>query len=301
MESAALPESIRSLPAAALERLGRFRAAALAEGVPGADVDRWIALARPAAELTPGGEGPVVGRCGGPLMLPPDMATPAERYGSPGGDGFESSEHQLIATLDLAAIPVGATDLPLPPDGHLLLFANPDLEPEPAGGALYLPAGTAVEERATNLDWDPVYEHGSPEDLDAHLRAMGELRLRCGATLFEHPVHNLGAYADPGEHPRARALLEVWEEVAYGDDQEGFVEFRVGGYASDFDGYGDPVGYAARLEREAGVSSDAAAGEWVLLAEWHGLPMATVYWVMPRGDLVERRFDRVAVMMWANP
>lgn len=298
LESAVLPGSIRSLPPAALRRLGRFRAAALAAGVPEADVDRWIALARPAAELAAAGEGPVVGRCGGPLMLPPGVATPADEYGTPGTEGFESSEHQLIATLDLAAIPAEATDIPLPPDGRLLLFANPDLEIELSGGAVYVPAGTAVEERRTHLDWDPVYEYDSPEELDAHLRSMGELRLRYGVSLFEHPDRDLGAYTDPSAHPHADALREVWEEV-FDDVEERapFMEFQVGGYASDFDGYGDPVQDAARREREALGASE----EWVLLAEWHGLPMATVYWVLPREDLVARRFDRVVVMMWANP
>jgi hypothetical protein len=270
--SAALPASVRALPPAALKRLGRFREAALATGIPAADVDCWLTLARPAAE----------------------------EHAHAGGR--RRCEHQLIATLDLSAIPADATDLPLPPDGHLLLFANPDLEIEVAGGARYLPAGVALQEREPHLDWRPVYEYDTAEDLDAHLRAAGELRLRYGTTLFEHPDDDLAAYADAAAHPRAAELREVWQDVSDDDDDDDdddeFVEFQIGGHASDFDGYGDPVLHAAVKDAER---RGAAPLEWVLLAQWHGMPMATLYWAIPRRDLAERRFDRVMVMMWANP
>jgi hypothetical protein len=57
------------------------------------------------------------------------------------GPGFP-----FIASLDCAALPREATDLPLPSDGHLLFFADPD-EMDDEGAVMYIPAGTAAEER----------------------------------------------------------------------------------------------------------------------------------------------------------
>ncbi|MDU0294072.1 hypothetical protein, partial [Saccharothrix longispora] len=54
------------------DRLGPFRDEALARGIPADDVERWSTLARPCATLTAHGDGPVVGRFGGPLLLPAD-------------------------------------------------------------------------------------------------------------------------------------------------------------------------------------------------------------------------------------
>jgi hypothetical protein len=126
-----------------LDKLSRFREKALAEGIPPDDVDRWTATARRCARLDSRGDGPVVGRLGGPLMLPADAPDPWCK---------------LAATIDLAALPQDATDFPLPPDGHLLLFANPDPElagEETLGSALHIPAGTPLEERQVDLDPEP--------------------------------------------------------------------------------------------------------------------------------------------------
>ncbi|MGW1025411.1 hypothetical protein ACWD4J_17175 [Streptomyces sp. NPDC002577] len=54
-----------------------------------------------------------MGRFGGRLLLPADTPDPA---------------HPFVASIDLAALPADATDLPLPPDGRLLLFAFPETE-----------------------------------------------------------------------------------------------------------------------------------------------------------------------------
>src|SRR3954447_23922051 len=91
--------------------LDGFRGAALARDIPEADVERWMGLVRPCALLTTDGDGPVVGTFGGPIMLPAD----AEKPWFP-----------LVATIDCAALPPEATDLPLPPDGKLLFFGYPD-------------------------------------------------------------------------------------------------------------------------------------------------------------------------------
>ncbi|MED7923860.1 DUF1963 domain-containing protein [Nonomuraea sp. LP-02] len=268
-----LPEELRDL-------LDRFRATAAERGLPPENVERWLRTARRGAMLYPEADGPVVGRFGGPLMLPPGMPAPGT------SDTDDPVAHQLIATIDLAAIPEGATDLPLPSDGHLLLFAVPELglEVELAGSAVYLPAGVPVEERRQDLDYEP-YEYDSPEDLDADLRGHGELRLARAVSLPLHSgYHDLHFRSD---------LARVWDEAAAELRPARHVPLQIGGNAADHEGWGDPVrGSATVLE---------GPEDWVLLAQWEGLPMATVYWTMPRQDLAELRFDRVLVQMYANP
>ncbi|MGC9382341.1 hypothetical protein [Streptomyces sp. MH13] len=119
-----------------------FRKKAVEEGsayfyvdpLPAEEVDRWIGHARPCAVLRHGGDGPVAGRFGGPLMLPDEVPDP---------------EHPYVGSIDFAALPKDSTDLPLPPDGRLLLFASPweTYDSENRGQAVYVPAGTPVAER----------------------------------------------------------------------------------------------------------------------------------------------------------
>jgi hypothetical protein len=279
-----LSPAVRALPASTLWWLDRFREQALDKGVPADDVDRWLGLARPKLRTARDGSGPAVGRLGGPLMLPPDVPTPATVWGPD-----NSYEYQLIATLDLAAIPPGATDLPLPPDGHVLLFANIDLEEVLLpGGAVYVPAGTPVEEREVSPDYEP-YGYDSPEDLDDELRRTGDLRLTPGVGLPSCPVGDDALAL----HPHAETLQEVWSEQS---DEGG--KWQLGGYAADFDGYGDPAPASAYAE-EGGQGPGPE--DWVLLAQWVGVPMGILYWTIPRQDLEARRFDRVVVQMYANP
>ncbi|WP_190086509.1 hypothetical protein [Streptomyces longisporoflavus] len=95
-----------------LDKMNRFRAKALAGGVPSAGVERWLEAARPCATLASTVEGPVVGHFGGPNLLPAD-APPL-----PAG-------LNLIAMLDLAALPEDATTLLLPREGRLLFCSSP--------------------------------------------------------------------------------------------------------------------------------------------------------------------------------
>ncbi|MGW0085420.1 DUF1963 domain-containing protein [Streptomyces sp. NPDC003393] len=282
-----LSPAVRALPAATLWWLDRFREQALERGVPAPDVNRWLGLARPMLRTAPDGNGPVMGRLGGPLMLPPDVPTPADSFEEMGEE--YQLEHQLIVTLDLSTIPDGATDLPLPLDGSLLLFANADLEPWPAGGAVYVPAGVPVEEREYSPDYE-VYEYNTPEDLDAELREVGDLRLVPGVSLPTTPPDQEVL----ARHPYAETLREVWS-----DQTDGGGEWQLGGHAANFDDYGDPVAASAYLEEDERFS---APDDWVLLAQWTaGFPMAFLYWTITRQDLAALRFDRVAVQMHANP
>ncbi|MFC7983673.1 hypothetical protein [Streptomyces sp. NPDC057336] len=171
-----------------LGELNRVREAALARGVPPAEVERWLEAARPCATLTHDGDGPVVGRFGGPLLLPVESPGPPARP-------------YLIASVDLAALPPDATTLPLPSDGvpHLLARSADDGF-DAAGEAVYVPAGTPVEER-------PLGPGHSPEDPWANMgrgpHEGTELRLRRAVSLPD-----CEATYDPAEHPtpRSRAM-----------------------------------------------------------------------------------------------
>jgi hypothetical protein len=277
------------LPEEQRNKIDRFRVAAAARGLSAEDVERWLRTARRSVRLSPGADGPVVGRFGGPLLLPVDVPAPELSSGSSGRQSC--LDHQLIATIDLAAVPAGATDPALPPDGHLLLFADAELECEDglSGGAVHIPAGTPVEEREQNLDYE-TYEYDTPGDLDAGLRREGPLRLAREVSFAPHEAYHDIRFGSAVAKAWAEAVDEIWPPT--------HVPLQLGGNAVDHEGWGDPVrGSAAVLADEC----DVPAEEWVLLAQWEGLPMATVYWTIPRQDLATPRFDRVVVQMYANP
>ncbi|WP_030667044.1 DUF1963 domain-containing protein [Streptomyces cellulosae] len=281
-----------------LDRLRPFRAEAIARGIPADDVERWLATARPCATLTRGGNGPVVGRFGGPLLLPADTPDP---------------EHPYVASIDLAALPADATDLPLPPDGHLLLFAFPETADyyETMGSVVYVPAGTAVTERDRHA-WNPFdiddYEAMFKEFPEGPLWATTEVSLP-----YHHAVELSGEpWSEPlPGHPRSEELVAVWESTH--DDIAAKGPLQIGGYADEEAIHGDPVAAAvfhavkaAELGRWDGpVSADVS--DWVLLADWQagmdvqGWESATVHWVIQREDLAARRFDRAYTGVFWNP
>jgi hypothetical protein len=268
----------------AMEKLNRFREKALAHDIPTADVERWLGTVRRCATLSPQANGPIVGRLGGPLMLPPDVLDP---------------EYPLFASFDLAALRQDATDLPLPPDGRLLLFGCPEAgswgSECPLGSAVYIPAGTTVEER-----WLDFSEYGDSGYQEAS-ELQGELRLRYDISLPDHDD-----IIDTVEHPYAAELREVWGEVrGEGLKVIDWDRLQIGGYATDCS-LGDPVTssavWAARTERDGlrpGSGEATRPEDWVLLAEWHppiyGWEDATYYWSIRRQDVAARRFDRAYV------
>src|SRR6185437_12684869 len=85
------------------------------------------------------------------------------------------------ATIDCAALPADATDLPLPADGRLLLFGFPDSDGNDSsmGEVVHVPAGAAVTERVT---YPPDY----PLDVNAEIYQelpQGDLRLTADVSL----------------------------------------------------------------------------------------------------------------------
>ncbi|MFC8940349.1 DUF1963 domain-containing protein [Streptomyces griseoincarnatus] len=283
------------MPPETPDLLREFRERALTEGIPPDDIARWTDLARPCAFLGTKGGGPVVGRLGGPLMLPPDAPDPWCK---------------LAATVDLAALPAGATDLDLPVDGHLLLFAAPDpdrIGEGNLGTALHIPAGTPVEERPADLDpeWrNYPYETDFPEGL---LRLSTDVSLPYFTSV---PASGalLGCEPHP-EHPYASELIEVWMEMP----GEGVgLGLQLGGYAEDEYGEEDPSVAAGREAARAvargelpAPDTDVRPEDWVCLAQWihglDGLEMALYSWSISRQDLAAGRFDRVYATMTWNP
>ncbi|MFD8805726.1 DUF1963 domain-containing protein [Streptomyces sp. NPDC059597] len=277
------------------DRSSPFRDMALGRGIPGEDVERWLGLARSCVTLAEGGDGPVVGRFGGPVPLPV---------------GTEPPFHPFVAALDLAALPTGATGLPLPSEGQLLLFAVPEGgDYGNRGSVVYVPAGAEVEERdryACGLAGTEEYRRMVEAFPEGELRATADVSLpyHCAIELTAEP------WSEPlPGHPRAEELVEVWDEVRGDVASRG--PLQIGGYASEEAVCTDPLAgavYCAWKEAEAGrwggpVSEDVS--DWVLLADWSpgidGWEGATVHWAIQRADLVARRFDRTFTTVYWNP
>ncbi|MFJ2241283.1 DUF1963 domain-containing protein [Streptomyces sp. NPDC087859] len=281
------------------DRLRPFRDKAIAQGIPAEDVERWLATAaRPCATLKRGGDGPVVGRFGGPLLLPADTPDPA---------------HPFVAAIDLGALPADATDLHLPLEGHLLFFAFPETADayESMGSVVYVRVGSAVVERDrhawNSFGWED-YEAMFEEFPQGPLRATPQVSLP-----HHHSVELPGPLVGGPlpAHPRSEELIAVWENTR--DDVAPEGPLQIGGYADEEAIDTDPVAIAvsrAVKAAEAGewdgpVSDDVS--DWVLLADWQagmdvqGWESATVHWVIQREDLVERRFDRAFTSVFWNP
>ena len=278
--------------------MGPFRDKAIARGIAVEDVERWMGTARPCVTLAEGGDGPVVGRFGGPLLLPVGMAHPV---------------YPFVASIDLAALPDGATDLPLPPDGRLLLFAYPEDPGDLAdlGDVVYVPVGTAVEERDKNA-WN---QYDIDEEQEVFERYPQEtLRATVDVCLPWHHAVDIpeAPYSEtlPG-HPRAEELAEVWEETHGEIASAG--PLQIGGYADEEAVYTDPVAKAVHCavrcaEEGSWGGGEAVSGDladWVLLADWNpdirGQEGVTVHWCIQRADLAARRFDRAFTTVFWNP
>lgn len=270
-------------------RLTPFRDEALAQGIPAPDVDRWLALARPCATLTRSGDGPVVGEFGGPLLLPADGGDPA---------------HPFVGWVDLAALPVGVTDLPLPRDGRLLFFALPQVDSGSMGSVVHVPAGAAVEER-DKLAWDSYEDDESVAMMKAF--PQGPLRLKADVSLPRHGSLPLPDGRPLPGHPRSEDLASLWEDVR--EDVAPLGELQIGGYADEEAIESDPVvravSDAVRVWEANGWEGSSDAADWVLLADWQvevdDYEGATVHWVMQREDLAAGRFERAFVSVFHNP
>jgi hypothetical protein len=250
-----------------MDSISRFRAETEARGLPSDEVEEWIRIARPAVYASEDGDGPIAVRLGGSPMLP---------------DDFPEPDAQFVAAVDCAALPPSGTDLPLPPDGQLLFFAEPDVA---STGVLpdqvvYVPAGTPTTERPIETSWHAAYEP----------RQLRGIRHQ-----LSWPHDEGGDYDQDGKwQERRNEPAAVWSEVV--GRGPGWT-LQIGGHPIIANW--DPV-EVAREELPVGdASGQADADDWVLLATWqcgedvdeldHGL----IHWVIRRQDLADLRFDRV--------
>jgi hypothetical protein len=271
-----------------LDRLNPFRAEALNRGIPAADAARWIeAAARPCATLSPDGDGPVVGHFGAPLMLPPDAPDPY---------------YPLLASIDLAALPKETTDLPLPFDGRLLLFAfaNDAYEMGGGGEAVYIPAGVEVEERAENHGSTDFSEQEDQEWVQEILEQYprGELHLTIDVSLPSYSHSGVPDYfwhTLVRQYPHAEELGRLWHEIRR-EIGVGTGRLQLGGYPADEYGGG---GFH-RKSPEGEENRD-----WVLLADWRteitGVENLTVHWPIRWPDMAAWRFDQATATVFWNP
>ncbi|MFF2012987.1 DUF1963 domain-containing protein [Streptomyces sp. NPDC058195] len=230
-----------------------FRDLARDQGIPQDEVERWLdTTVRPCAMLGAGepADGPVVGQLGGLPPMPEDESVP---------------DLPFLASVDLAAIPPGATDLPLPRDGTLLFFADtsestPWTRPD-WSRLVYVPAGRPVSRRGPGDEWPP------------QVHSARDLYLAIDPSLPNH-----GDYTE--EFPHGEELGEVWWETS--DDVQTGGSVQIGGYPWVWNN--DPV-----------TDYDHGPDDWVLLAEIgadDGDLLGRVHWVIRRDDLAAGRFTR---------
>lgn len=202
-----------------------FRDEARSRGLPENEVERWLATGRRSAMLGLAGEappdGPLAGRLGGLPPMPDVEPVP---------------DLPFLASVDLAAVPPGATDLPLPEDGTLLFFADTEdpWSDDDWHRLVYVPVGTPVSERASAGEW-------LPEVLPAR-----DLRLTLKPSL-----PNRGSDTEP----HGSELGSVWWKTCGEMTTDGPVQ--IGGFPWVWNA--DPV-----------TDHDHGPGDWVLLAEVGG-------------------------------
>lgn len=277
------------------EKLRPFHAKAVEQGIPADEVDRWIDLARPCAILTDREDGPVAGRFGGPLLLPTGVPAPGDPY---------------LASIDLAALPKDSTDLPLPPDGHLLLFAwtwdASDCGNH--GQAIYVPAGTPVEARDANA-WNGDEFEECRRIFDSF--PQGALRARTEPSLPWYFMVEMpdGGYGPPPGLPHAEKLTEVWEGAlgSLGVQEH----LQIGGHWRPDETLKEIVHYAVKAAEQGqwggGEPVSDSVADWVELARWvpwfnvEDVEAEQVHWAIQRADLAARRFDRTFSTVYWNP
>ncbi|WAE76770.1 DUF1963 domain-containing protein [Streptomonospora nanhaiensis] len=261
----------------------QYRQAAREAGVPEHAIDLALGLARPQIELTSSAEdgGVLAGRYGGLPSLPPDAA-------------WGSYPH-LVASVDCAALPRDALDIPLPEDGHLLFFANkhdPLDDDEPADGdyVVYVPVGTVTEERSPQPLREDLGEIEDEEGAAYWATPQTDPRPLYARTVLSLPTDGDDALQDP---ELRRVYRQYGLEHHDKRKQVWAVDLLLGGYAYSPQ---DPPVMQSPEER--------AKEEWVLLAQAQ-YPMQAdpdctgcPFWIIRRSDLEKRDFAGAGVVMW---
>ncbi|CAL9407453.1 DUF1963 domain-containing protein [Streptomyces sp. enrichment culture] len=250
-----------------------FRPRAAACGIPPHEVEAFIARIRPAAHLEVG-DGPLcVGRVGGVPMLPHDAPDPSLPF---------------IFSIDCAALPAGATDLPMPPDGHLLFFAAVGVGGEMGDASTcYVPAGTPTGPRPSPepSTMDTPYPERPLRVAEYGFSTSDGIDITEEA---EEEAEEEEDVVDDAEDPLvvAGVLGDEWGRVTEPESRV-YTPIQLGGW-HDSD-------LPWMLENEEG-------DDWVDLASWICLEeealepvedSATFIWAIRRQDLAALRFDRV--------
>lgn len=253
----------------------------LESGVPETVADRWLGLALPQLVFTPmddadlrAGERPA-GWYGGHPRVPLDADL---------GD-----YPPYIVSVDCGALPHGTPGLALPSEGSLLLFAARD-----ADSALEHDLSTTeyavlhVGENTPVREWTLDESPGEPD----HFRAPFPLRCSAYWSLADlsHSVILSGDLNDlfsPYEKQLSEAEGDHTREIEKVMNGDGVL--RMGGYPRN-------------IQDDACLHFDEAEvlgrRDWCMLAEWQaslcpeGEDIRT-YWVIPRQDMAEFRYDRV--------
>ncbi|MGM1058570.1 DUF1963 domain-containing protein [Saccharothrix sp. Mg75] len=145
-----------------MDRYRQFHQAAISQGVPKDEVDKFAGQLRFAVWLSGArADEEIVGQEGGLPRLPVGTEWPTD------GDGYALP---FIASVDFAALP-RAEGLPLPTDGSLLLFLQyeedamahfrPDGQPKYAR-VLHVPAGTETAVPPLPPELEGMDDHGMP-------------------------------------------------------------------------------------------------------------------------------------------
>jgi hypothetical protein len=264
-------------------KIEKFRTAAAAQEIPGAEVDAFLETVRFYAHLTVAGTptltagNPVAGRKGGLPHLPADVEWPV---GPSGPLRFQ-------VAIDCAALPQDEElDIRLPVDGRFLFFVdweNTMLEgaefetEQQACRAIYVPGGVPVQERPVPVvDGEPAFEPFPP--VDVHLVVL----------------------ADTPDAPESSYQLEALSHSLW-QGGSGDRDVRVGGYA--LAPQGRPTDLLAEREAEAIEGADLeklrieAEREWVPLAQFEieddTMDATVARFLVKRADLAAGDFSGV--------
>ncbi|WP_369217163.1 YwqG family protein [Streptomyces flavofungini] len=272
------------------------------EHLPSDVAERWLGLLRPGIRLAAaGGDDAVVGQLGGEPRLPESVEWPVWE-----GQGALS----FIASVDCAALPSGALDIPFPDSGTLAFFyydgqlddeeeAFVEVDaPETWAGArvVFIPAGAKASRRDT------------PHELEAYPHVPLAARVELTVAEPTHPQiqEALAPHATAFQEYEHPVCDEKFTDALWRYDEE--AGHQLGGTPQSVQ---DPV--ELEVARAAlGPGTDwhdprlvDEMREWVLLAQFDTDDAADMmwgdggclYWLIRRDDLAERRFEK-ALFTW---
>ncbi|MGW2145454.1 DUF1963 domain-containing protein [Nonomuraea bangladeshensis] len=286
-----------------MDRYEQFRQAAIGQGIPNDEIDKFAGQLRFAVWLSGTAPGEkVVGRKGGLPRLPVGTEWPTDR------DGFALP---FIASVDCAALP-RAEGLPLPADGSLLLFLryeedllapfSPDEQPEYAR-VLYVPAGTETAVPPLPPELDGIDDYGMPllipertlsawveADLPAWMDETDELTMEGQSDDVNELFNDLQHFDQ---------LCEIVDSLWPGPGNR-LSTLRIGGHCREIGGSDGPWHEmaTANLKNRPEAGLDGPGTEHRLVQDW--VPLAQFYtpsdfhygcFLISFEDLAAKRFD----------